>query len=138
MADAVAAAVISLSILRDGVKHMGQVIFDLMDMVPTTIGSNELDPLPSQMELALKKLDWVEGAEVRLREAGHVFIGEARVLVSDETNLLDHLESATRELKGMNPRLHDFSVIPVRTLQRDGFDGGEGQSSSPPSSARAD
>lgn len=125
-ADAVAAVLISFSILRDGWKHLGQVVYDLMDMVPTKVGESEADPLPDLIQATLEDMDWVEKAQVRLREAGHVFIGEAYVLTRGETNLLSRSEQATAQLKAMHPRLHDFVVIPATTLQRQGADVGEG------------
>ncbi|HEY0036717.1 MAG TPA: cation diffusion facilitator family transporter [Longimicrobium sp.] len=123
-ADAAAAALISLSILRDGATHLGRVVKDLMDMTPTRVGGAELDPLPDEIRAHLEAMEWVEAAEVRLREAGHVLTGEAFVVPTGETGLLARLEEAVRTLERVNPRLYDFSVIPVRTLRR--HDGGGG------------
>jgi cation diffusion facilitator family transporter len=116
-ADAVAAAVISLSILRDGTMHLGQVTKDLLDMVPTQVGGADVDPLPDKIRRELEDLGWIREAEVRLREAGHVLTGEAYVVPATEAGLLANLASAGRQIEAANPRLYDFSLVPVQALR---------------------
>ena len=115
-ADAAAGALISLNILRDGWKNLSQVIKDLVDEVPTKVGRDEPDPLPKRLKGALEELDWVEEAEVRLREEGHVFTGEGFVVPKDQTDLVAKIEQATRQMEEVDWRLHDFHVIPVRSV----------------------
>jgi divalent metal cation (Fe/Co/Zn/Cd) transporter len=57
-ADAVAGALISLNILRDGWRNLSQVIKDLVDEVPTKVGQDEVDALPKRLEAALEEMDW--------------------------------------------------------------------------------
>jgi divalent metal cation (Fe/Co/Zn/Cd) transporter len=112
-ADGVAAAVISLSIVRDGCASLRQVILDLMDEVPSSIGNSAADPLPRQLEELLQSHPWVAHAEVRMREAGHVYFGEAFVVVNDAQQLVDKLQTATRTCLAVDWRVYDFVITPV-------------------------
>ena len=116
-ADAAAAAVISLDILHDGWKNLTQVVRDLMDERPTPVGETEPDPLPRRMEERLLAMEWVEDAAVRLREEGHVLTGEAFVVPRGDDGLVEKLDRAGSELKALDWRLYDLSVVPVRTLR---------------------
>ena len=115
-ADAAAAAVISLDVVHDGWRNVSQVVRDLMDEVPTRVGSDEPDPLPQRVKRALEQKPWVREAEVRFREEGHVFTGEGFVVVEDETDLVRRMDEASREIEGLDWRLYDFAVVPVRKL----------------------
>lgn len=117
-ADAVAAALISLSVLRDGVANLRQVAKDLMDMAPTGVDSDEIDPSPARLREALQRMPWVAAADVRLREAGHVFMGEAYVVPHAAQVLVADLDAASRQLREMEPRLQELAIVPVRTLER--------------------
>ena len=63
-------------------------------------------------------MDWVHDAEVRLREEGHVFVGEAFVVPIDEEDLLERLERANQHLLDLDWRLHELVIAPVREIQR--------------------
>jgi divalent metal cation (Fe/Co/Zn/Cd) transporter len=117
-ADAAAAALIALSVLRDGVTNLRQVAMDLMDMAPTAVGTDEIDPLPARLREALERMPWVAAADVRLREAGHVIMGEAYVVARAEQATLAELEAASRQLRECEPRLQELAIVPVRTLAR--------------------
>jgi cation diffusion facilitator family transporter len=125
-ADAAAAAVIAVDILRDGAKSLAQVTRDLMDHRPMTVDRQEPDPLPYRVRDRLRALPWVADADVRLREEGHLFTGEAFVVPRDEAGLLDHLERARREVHEMDWRLYDVSLVPLKEL-RGGEDGRDGR-----------
>ncbi len=66
-----------------------------------------------------KALDWVADADVRLCEEGHVFFGEAFVVPRDERNLVGRIEQAVKEAYGVDWRLQDLTISPVRCLPRD-------------------
>ncbi|HEX8429990.1 MAG TPA: cation diffusion facilitator family transporter [Longimicrobium sp.] len=117
-ADAAAAAVIALDVLHDGWKNLAQVIRDLMDERPTHVGSGEPEELPARMRELLHSLDWVADADVRLREEGHVFSGEVFVVPHDERDLVARLERVGTDLRALDWRLYDLSIVPVRTLER--------------------
>lgn len=67
-ADAVAAGVIALDIAWDGQRHLRTALGDLMDRTPRTLDSKHAEPLPRRIHEALCGLDWVEAAQVRVRE----------------------------------------------------------------------
>lgn len=117
-ADAVAAAIISLDILRDGWKNLSQSIRDLMDERPTRVGSREPDPLAERVRAALCAMDWVEDADLRLREEGHVLTGEAFIVPRSNEGLSERLASAARQVHALDWRLYDVSLVPVRSLAR--------------------
>ena len=92
--DAVAAALISLDITKDGVSNLRRAVVDLMDQTPTTIDEDNADPLRDRLAEMLQDLDWVEDVDLRLREEGQVYFGEALVVPSDSTNILEKVEDA--------------------------------------------
>jgi divalent metal cation (Fe/Co/Zn/Cd) transporter len=117
-ADAVAASIISLDITRDGYKNLTIAVGDLMDKEPTVVDASRADPLPLWIKNELMLLDWVKDAEVRLREEGHVFVGEAFVVPVDDEDLLGRIERANRQLLDLDWRLHELVIAPVREIQR--------------------
>ena len=121
-ADAAAAGVISLDIVKDGVQNLKQAVFDLMDEECTTVGEEKKDPLQTRLRRELKKLDWVKDASVRLREEGDVLTGEAYVVPHDEDNLLENLERADEQIRSLDWRIYDVSIVPMRSFENEGKD----------------
>lgn len=115
-ADAVAAAVISLDILHDGVKNLRAVVADLMDSRPTTVDESAVDPLPARAETELTKLRWVREAKARMREEGHIYDGEIFVVPTSEDGLVRHLAEAQEMLRGLDWRIRDVVVVPIESL----------------------
>ena len=114
--DAVAAALISLDITKDGFSNLRRAVVDLMDQTPTTVGGDGEDPLRGKLAAMLRDLDWVEEVDLRLREEGQVYFGEALVVPSDETNITEKVEDALERARGLDWRIHDLSLTPVREL----------------------
>ena len=117
-ADSVAASIVSLDIVRDGGKNLRTAVGDLMDKEPTVVDDSRADPLPLWVKNELMLMDWVKDAEVRLREAGHVFSGEAFVVPVDDEDLLGRVERANRHLLELDWRLHELVIAPVREIHR--------------------
>jgi cation diffusion facilitator family transporter len=117
-ADAVAASIISIDIVRDGGKNLRVAVDDLMDKEPTVVDDSRADPLPLWIKNELMLMDWVKDAEVRLREEGHVFVGEAFVVPVDNQDLVNRLERANEQLLGLDWRLHELVIAPVREIDR--------------------
>ena len=115
--DAAAAGVISLNIIHDGWRNLRQVIADLMDATPTEMGSHELEELPRKIKDAAERLDWVQKAAVRLREHGHVLMGEVFVVPRVETDLVARAERAAADLERLDWRLHDLTVVPTSSIE---------------------
>jgi cation diffusion facilitator family transporter len=115
-ADAVAALLISLSIVHDGWKNVTAALADLMDEEATTYDHERPHPLIGQMTAALLELEWVQEAVVRMREQGHVFHAEAFVVPSGDEDLVQRLEDARRRLLELDWKLHDVVISPVADL----------------------
>lgn len=118
-ADAVAALIISADIVRDGVRTTRTAVADLMDRRPRTVVGQRPHPLPDKLtDLALTE-PWVEDALIRLREEGHVFVGELIVVprpgTHDLPQRLDHLGNRLRDADW---RMHDVVIAPVPAIER--------------------
>jgi len=114
--DAVAAALISLDITKDGISNLRRAVVDLMDQAPTTVDHDDADPLRGKLAAMLQDLDWVEDVDLRLREEGQVYFGEALVVPSDETNITQKIEDALKRARDLDWRIHDLALTPVREL----------------------
>ena len=114
--DAVAAALISLDITKDGVTNLRRAVVDLMDQAPTTIDKDEADPLRGELARMLRDLDWVADVDVRLREEGQVYFGEALVVPSDKVDIPEKIEDALERAHDLDWRIQDLSLTPVREL----------------------
>ncbi len=88
-----------------------------MDQTPTTIDQDNVDPLRDELVSMLQDLDWVDEAEVRLREEGQVYFGEAFVVPSDTANLAENIEDAVKQAHGLDWRKQDLAIMPVRRLE---------------------
>ncbi|HEV2892887.1 MAG TPA: cation transporter, partial [Actinomycetota bacterium] len=117
-ADSVAASVISVDIVRDGWKNLRVAVDDLMDKEPTVVDDSRADPLPLWVKNELMLMDWVKDAEVRLREGGHVFLGEAFVVPVDNEDLVGRIDRASQHLLDLDWRLHELVITPVPEIQR--------------------
>jgi cation diffusion facilitator family transporter len=115
-ADAVAAIIISAEILRDGFSDLKNSVAQLMNKRPTDIDGKP-DPTSDKVQHELERLDWVERARVRLREDGDVLTGEAFIVPADESDLLNRLRNAHDVANGVDWRLHDVNIVPVRSLE---------------------
>jgi divalent metal cation (Fe/Co/Zn/Cd) transporter len=117
-ADAAAAMVISLDIVRDGWTNLRRAGQDVIDARPSSYDGSGPHPLLGQIEQALCELDWVKEAQARLREEGHVFTGEALVAVRDDDDLVARIEDAARRVTALDWRMYDIVIVPVSTLER--------------------
>jgi divalent metal cation (Fe/Co/Zn/Cd) transporter len=115
-ADAAAAAIISLDITKDGLSNLRRAVVDLMDQAPTTVDGDDADPLRDKLAAMLRDLDWVEDVDLRLREEGQVYFGEAYVVPSEETDIMQKIEDALKEALDLDWRIHDLALTPVREL----------------------
>jgi cation diffusion facilitator family transporter len=117
-ADSVAAAFISLEIVKDGYASLRNSVAQLMNKRPTDVESKENDPVVDEVQRALERLDWVSEARVRLREDGDTLSGEAFVVPRDGQDLLKRLGQAKEAAHAVDWRLHDIQIVPVPSLGR--------------------
>jgi len=54
-------------------------VLDLVDRRPKKTGQSDWEHLPERICALLRGMDWAADAEARLREEGHIFMGEALV-----------------------------------------------------------
>lgn len=118
-ADATAAALISFSVLKDGLTNLSRSVGDIMDERPSTVDDNAPEELPDKLRERIEQLDWVRVADIRLREEGDVFNGEIYVVPVDENDLLARVEQATKIANDFEWRIHDIVVTPVHSLASD-------------------
>ena len=115
-ADAVAALVISLDIIYDGIQNLRTAVGDVMDERATRHDKREPHPLIGELRDELLGLDWVKEARVRVREQGHVFEVEAFVVPVDGRWDLDDLDDARERLLDLDWKIHDVVLSPVKDL----------------------
>jgi cation diffusion facilitator family transporter len=116
-ADAAAAILISIDILRDGYKYTKGAVEDLTDGRPRKHDEKSPHPVIDAVEDRAREWKWAKRAVVRLREDGHLFAGEIIVVPASEEGLIDHLEEATEEVRGLDWKLHDVVIVPVRDIE---------------------
>ncbi|RNI21773.1 cation diffusion facilitator family transporter [Rufibacter latericius] len=117
-ADSVAALIISLDIIKDGYTNLKQAVFALMNQVPKNVDDQKTDPLLLEIEHKLTHQPWIKEHMFRLREEGHIYQGEAFVVIQDEVNLTQRLEKLSEEISDLNWRVQEFVIMPVRELPR--------------------
>ncbi|RDC64531.1 cation diffusion facilitator family transporter [Adhaeribacter pallidiroseus] len=115
-ADAAAASLIAVDIIKDGFKNLKQALFDLMDQIPKTVDNQKTDPLIKHIEEYLKEKAWIKESAIRLREDGHIYFGEAFVVPVATTNLTEHIEKTSQEIENMHWHLHEFIITLVSHL----------------------
>lgn len=121
-ADSAAAAFISLDIMKDGVSNLRQSIVDLMDGRPTTVGDRKPDPLVDAVCHRLESLDWIEEVGVRMREEGHLLVGEIFIVPRTLENLPERLSDAVDVAQGVDWRIGDLVPTVVDSLSRGDHD----------------
>ena len=115
-ADAGAALLISASIVRDGWRNLRHASSALMDERARTYDDSDPHPLTQEIDVALASLPWVRDSRSRVRDQGHVFHVEAFVRPAGPTPTLGQLEDAVELLRGLDWKIHDVVVMPVRDL----------------------
>lgn len=115
-ADSVAAGVISLDILKDGISNLKEVTGDLMDRRPVKVDRKVPDDITDRLHDRLNRLDWVREAAVRLREEGSVLVGEAFIVPLSEDRLTEKIDQARQLAEEFDWRIYDFVVTVVPDL----------------------
>lgn len=115
--DAAVAIFISLDIISDGVKNLRGCLAGLIDARATTTDSKEPHDLIAEVREKLTGLDWVDEADVRMRDQGQVFHTEVFVVpYKGQMPSLDEVEDVREKLSDIDWKLHDLVLIPVAEL----------------------
>ena len=112
-ADAAAAGLISIDVVKDGVTNTKGAICDLMDRQPTTVSRGEPLDLPDRIRDELQQLDDVVDVDVRLREEGSVISGVLFVVLTEQENIPQRLQQLSDYATELDWRLYDLVVVPV-------------------------
>ena len=114
--DASAAIVIAADITWDGFKNLRDVMADMLDETPKVVDGSAREALPERVRTYLCELPWVEDADVRMRDGGHAFTGEAFVIPKDTRDLVPRLREAAEGARALDWRMLDLTIMPVETL----------------------
>lgn len=109
-ADAAAALIISIEIMRDGFNEVRTALGDIMDRRPAKLGSAEPDPLPEKLTHFIREHDWAEDAIVRVREKGREYIAEALIIPRGPLPQLDEIERVSKKGKELDDRLEHLAL----------------------------
>lgn len=118
-ADAVAASVIALDVLKDGVTHVRKAMLELMDQRPTEVMSNKPLGLEQAISEALLQESDIHDVEARLREEGHLIGGELFIVFDPtQTEVARRAQQIIDKAAALDWRLYDLIVMPVEKIQR--------------------
>src|SRR5690606_15967186 len=102
--------IIAFDIVKDGYHQTKDALMGLVDHAPTELDGT-FEELPEKVEAALCALDWVESADVRLHEQGHLIFGEGFVSLHDrKTVRVEEITDATKMVEKLDWRSQGFSL----------------------------
>lgn len=113
-ADAVAALVVSVSIVRDGWSNLRGAIEGLADARPTRFDGTDPHPLVYRIDDLLAGVDWADDHGARVRDQGHVFHVEAFLVPSPGREItVERLADVRRRLVELSWKIEDVVVTVV-------------------------
>ena len=116
-ADAVAAIVVSASIVGDGVKNLRAAIAGLTDAEARTVDDSEPHPLTLEIEQEALTQPWVDEARARGRGEGHVFHVELFLVpLVGQMPTTGQLRELHDDLADLDWKVHDVVIVPVEQL----------------------
>ncbi|WP_347041983.1 cation transporter [Brachybacterium nesterenkovii] len=116
-ADAVAATIVSISIVKDGLRNLSSALAGLTDTEARTVDDSEPHPLTLEDEQLAMKEPWVVDTAARVRDLGHLFHDELFVVpFRGATPDLHQLDALRRSVPELDWKHHDVVVAPVREL----------------------
>lgn len=112
-ADAVAAGVIALNVLHDGIKHMKNSLSALMDHRPMEIDGEKPLKLEERIRDEVLQMPAISRVRARLREEGQTISGEILVALVNDRQATRALREVLQRAREVDWRLHDLVVVPV-------------------------
>ncbi len=109
-ADTAAAILISFDILKDGWTQTKDAVLGLMNRAPTEV-DNGYANLQAAAEKTLCEFDFIQSAEVKLYEGGHLIFGQGYI-TAYRGKALDpsELKAATKAVRNLDWRLKEFAL----------------------------
>lgn len=118
-ADAAAALVVSVSIVRDGWSNLRGAVEGLADARPTRFDGRDPHPLLAEIDRALDAVEWVRDHGARVRDEGHVFHVEAFLVPARGEELtVERLDDVRQRIAELSWKLEDV-VVTVTAEVRD-------------------
>ncbi len=111
--DAVGGVLISLNVLKDGIKQTKESIVSLIDSSPKTLEGNYMH-LENKIEALLGKHQDIAGIKVKLRDQGHIIFGEGFLTLKKNSIITpQQCDKLLSEIHQLDWRLKNF----VLTIQ---------------------
>lgn len=118
-ADALAASVIAVDVIKDGTTHVRKAMLELMDQRPTEVMSDKPLDLEKTITDALMQEPDIHDVEARLREEGHLVGGELFIVFDPtQTEVARRAQQIIGKAAALDWRLYDLIVMPVEKIQR--------------------
>lgn len=118
-ADALAALVISLEIIRSGWSELRTALGDIMDRRPFDLSRKKDDPVTDKLAAFVLNLPWVSDAIVRIRERGRELTAVAHVIPTAANVDMGEIGRAMESACEVDPRLAEVIIAPVAEFPRD-------------------
>lgn len=118
-ADAVAAILISLSVIKDGFTNLRNAVFDLMDRRPEHVDGSGEDELIDELRNKIATFTWVKDASVRFRECGQVYIGEVYITINKDAVSPSEIEKTLKTLENFDWKMRDITIMIVDELPKE-------------------
>lgn len=116
-ADGAAAIIVAVDIISDGWKNLRDAVRDLMDSRATQYDGTDPDPLHQDVVDTLLAASWVDDAEARARDLGHVLHIEAFVVpIGGEAPSLSQVTNLREECIALDWRIQDLVLSIVEEL----------------------
>jgi cation diffusion facilitator family transporter len=113
-ADAVAALVVSVSIVRDGWSNLRGAVEGLADARPTRFDGTDPHPLVLEIDEVLAGVGWACDRGARVRDEGHVFHVEAFLVPAPGQEVtVERLADVRRRLAELSWKVEDVVVTAV-------------------------
>jgi cation diffusion facilitator family transporter len=126
-ADAAAALFIALSILHDGWGNVQHAITGLMDKTARTVDDAGEHPLVGRVEGYLDSRPWIRDHHTRVRDMGHVFHVEVRLVPRGGEVDLARLAQVGDDLRAMDWKIDDVTIAPVQQVDQGETPAGDGR-----------
>lgn len=115
--DGVAALVISISIVRDGIRNTSFAVRDLLDEQARTHDDSAPHPLAEQILKTMRRYRWLREVGIRVRDQGQVFHVEVFIVPRGKRPpRVAVLEQAAVELSELDWKMQDIVMIPASVI----------------------